>query len=216
MYPLIPITVSLFGARQAEHRARSAALSATYVGGIAATYSALGLFAALSGKAFGSILSSPAVVAVLALLLVALAASMFGAFEIALPSSLQQRLSTVQGSPTTLGLTLGTNSIIGSVGVGDNQDWVTFTVPTGTLMTKILHVSYVSTDPQGFMGFQANSSTFVGSSGVAGSYTGYAHFGTATTNGTFNGSTIGQDMLVLISTPGVAAGSKGFTPPLAA
>src|SRR5213592_892294 len=57
VYPLIPITVGIFGARQAEHRARSAALSAAYVAGIAAMYSALGLFAALSGKAFGTVLS---------------------------------------------------------------------------------------------------------------------------------------------------------------
>src|SRR6266478_9485419 len=69
VYPLIPITVGVFGARQAEHRARSVALSATYVGGIAVTYSALGVFAALSGKAFGSVLSSPWVVAVLAVYL---------------------------------------------------------------------------------------------------------------------------------------------------
>src|SRR5437868_3366032 len=64
VYPLIPITVSIFGARQADHRARSAALSAAYVAGITVTFSALGLFAALSGKAFGTVLSSPAVVAV--------------------------------------------------------------------------------------------------------------------------------------------------------
>src|SRR5260370_40341685 len=65
VYPLIPITVSVFGARQAERRMRSVALSATYVGGIAVTYSALGLFAALSGKAFGAFLSSPAVIPLL-------------------------------------------------------------------------------------------------------------------------------------------------------
>lgn len=98
VYPLIPITVSVFGARQAEHRGRSAALSATYVGGIAAMYSGLGLFAALSGKAFGTVLSSPAVVVVLAVFLFALAASMFGAFEIALPYALQQKLSGVKGT----------------------------------------------------------------------------------------------------------------------
>ena len=63
VYPLIPITVSVFGARQADRRARSVGLSATYVGGIAAMYSVLGVFAALSGKAFGSALASPAVVA---------------------------------------------------------------------------------------------------------------------------------------------------------
>ena len=98
VYPLIPITVGIFGARQAEHRSRSVALSATYVAGIAAMYSVLGLFAALSGKAFGTVLSSPAIAVLLALFLVALAASMFGAFEIALPSALQQKLSGVKGT----------------------------------------------------------------------------------------------------------------------
>jgi thiol:disulfide interchange protein DsbD len=98
VYPLIPITVGIFGGRDAEHRARSVALSATYVFGIAAMFSALGLFAALSGKAFGTVLSSPAVVVLLALFLVALAASMFGAFEIALPVALQRRLSAVKGT----------------------------------------------------------------------------------------------------------------------
>ena len=97
VYPLATITVSIFGARQAEHRGRSVALSATYVAGIAAMYSALGVFAALSGKAFGTVLSSPLVVAGLAVLLLALAMSLFGAYEIALPSALQQRLAGVKG-----------------------------------------------------------------------------------------------------------------------
>ena len=98
VYPLIPITVGIFGARKAEHRTRSIALSATYVAGIAAMYSVLGLVAALSGKAFGTVLSSPAVVVLLAVFLLALAASMFGAFEIALPSALQQKLTSVGGT----------------------------------------------------------------------------------------------------------------------
>jgi thiol:disulfide interchange protein DsbD len=97
VYPLIPITVGVFGARQAEYRGRSAALSATYVAGIAAMFSVLGVAAALSGKAFGSVLSSPWVIALLAVFLVALAASMFGAFDIALPSALQAKLQSVSG-----------------------------------------------------------------------------------------------------------------------
>src|SRR5438105_221504 len=72
VYPLIPITVSVFGARRARHRARSVALSAVYVAGIAAMFSALGLFAALSGKAFGTALASPWVIALLAVFLIAL------------------------------------------------------------------------------------------------------------------------------------------------
>ena len=98
VYPLIPITVSVFGARQTERRARSMALSATYVMGIAAMYSALGLFAALSGKAFGTALSSPWVVAGLAVFLAALATSMFGAFELSVPPALQARLQGVKGA----------------------------------------------------------------------------------------------------------------------
>src|SRR4030088_383422 len=98
VYPLIPIAVGVFGARNPEQRARSAGLSATYVGGIAVTFSALGLFAALSGKAFGSALSSPIVITVLAIFLLVLAASMFGAFDIALPAGLQAKLAGVKGT----------------------------------------------------------------------------------------------------------------------
>src|SRR5512138_2572861 len=43
VYPLIPITVSLFGARKAGNRAEAMTLSALYVLGIAITYSALGV-----------------------------------------------------------------------------------------------------------------------------------------------------------------------------
>src|SRR5713226_3530035 len=107
VYPLIPITVSVFGARQADHRARSVALSATYVGGIAMTYSVLGVFAALSGKAFGSALSSPWVVGVLSVFLVALAASMFGAFDLNLPPSVQQKLGMVRGTGFAHALGMG-------------------------------------------------------------------------------------------------------------
>ena len=97
VYPLIPITVGVFGARSSESKLRSAGLSAVYVAGIAAMYSALGVFAALSGRAFGSVMSSPWVVGVIALMLFALAASMFGAFEVALPFTVQQRLNMIRG-----------------------------------------------------------------------------------------------------------------------
>jgi thiol:disulfide interchange protein DsbD len=107
VYPLIPITVSVFGAREPEHRARSVALSATYVAGIALTYSVLGIVAALSGRAFGSALSSPVAVAILALFLLALAASMFGAFDLNLPASLQQRLGIVRGAGFAHALGMG-------------------------------------------------------------------------------------------------------------
>lgn len=97
VYPMVPITVSIFGATEAKSRMRGAALSATFVLGIAALFTPMGIVSALSGKLMGSALSNAFVVVGLATLFIALAASMFGAFELALPSSLTNRLSTVGG-----------------------------------------------------------------------------------------------------------------------
>ena len=98
VYPLIPITVSIFGARQAGSRREAMGLSAMYVLGIAAMYSALGVGAALTGRAFGTVMQNPWVIGLVALVLTAMAASMFGAFELRLPSAWQARLSGVGGA----------------------------------------------------------------------------------------------------------------------
>jgi len=97
VYPMIVITVSVFGARQATSRLSGALLSTSFVLGIAALFTPLGIIAAMTGGVFGSALSSPWVLGGLALLFTALAASMFGAFDIALPPSLQNRLSQIGG-----------------------------------------------------------------------------------------------------------------------
>jgi thiol:disulfide interchange protein DsbD len=100
VYPMIPITLAIFGARGKDVSKRRAILLATaYVGGMGLTYSVLGVVFAEIGKAgsFGSQLSSPWIVFPLVALFVALATSMFGAFELALPSALQGRLNRVGG-----------------------------------------------------------------------------------------------------------------------
>ncbi|HEX8907806.1 MAG TPA: cytochrome c biogenesis protein CcdA, partial [Anaeromyxobacteraceae bacterium] len=107
VYPLIPITVSIFGARRSGSRAHAMALSGLYVLGIAVTYSSLGASAALTGKAFGTAMQSPWVLALVAGVFVAMAASMFGAFELRLPTSWQARLSTVGGAGYAGALAMG-------------------------------------------------------------------------------------------------------------
>jgi len=98
VYPLIPITVSLFGARGDDvPRRRAVALASLYVAGIGVMYAALGVGSALAGKAFGTFMANPWVMAPIAVLFVVMAVSMFGAFELALPSGLQQRLSSIGG-----------------------------------------------------------------------------------------------------------------------
>jgi thiol:disulfide interchange protein DsbD len=97
VYPMIAITVSIFGAKQARSRREAAALSSVFVLGIAVMFTGLGVGAALSGAIFGRFLSNPYVVGGIALVFLAMAASMFGAFELALPASLNNRLATVGG-----------------------------------------------------------------------------------------------------------------------
>jgi thiol:disulfide interchange protein DsbD len=97
VYPMIAITVSIFGARQSKSRSEAAMLSTSFVLGIAALFTPLGLFAATTGGVFGAALASPIVLIGLALLFLALAASMFGAFDIDLPAGLKNRLATVGG-----------------------------------------------------------------------------------------------------------------------
>jgi len=110
VYPLIPITVSVFGARKAEGRGKALLLTSSYIVGMGAVFSALGVLAAKTGQAFGSMLGSPWVVTGLAVFLLALASSMFGAFELALPSGLQQRLNSVGGAGVTGAFLMGSVS----------------------------------------------------------------------------------------------------------
>src|SRR5262252_4112836 len=126
VYPLIPITVSIFGAKQAKRRLEAAALSTMYVLGIAATYTVLGVIAAITGHAFGAGVSgNPWIIVPIALVFVVFAVSMFGAFELNLPPSLQARLSQVggkgYGGALAMGLVAGliaapcTGPVLGSV-----------------------------------------------------------------------------------------------------
>ncbi len=59
VYPVIPLTLGYIGAKSAGSRWKGFTLSLVYVLGLALTYAALGAFAALSGKLFGQVGSSP-------------------------------------------------------------------------------------------------------------------------------------------------------------
>jgi len=130
-------------------------------------------------------------------------------------------LSNNKAAPTALTLTPGLNSVIGTVAGfppegTDPQDWVSFTIPAGFVMTSYVNSKYDSTDDQGFTGFQFGSS-FSGDEFVAGSYAGYAHFGFAATNPDGNpvpASTVGVNLLPLMANPSFAPGATGFSPPL--
>jgi thioredoxin:protein disulfide reductase len=97
VYPMIAITVSVFGARKVSSRWEGAALSSAFVAGMTVLFTTLGVIAGLSGGVFGDELGNPWIASGLALLFCVLALSMFGAFELALPHSITTKLSEMGG-----------------------------------------------------------------------------------------------------------------------
>lgn len=97
VYPMVAITVSVFGARESKSHLHGLGLSSAFVLGIICMFTPLGVIAGMTGSLFGSALQSPWVLTAIAVLFLAMAASMLGAFEIALPSSLTNRLAEVGG-----------------------------------------------------------------------------------------------------------------------
>ena len=107
VYPMIAITVSYFGGQSGQRNARHAFVSSLiYCLGIVLTYSTLGLIAALTGSLFGSALQSPLVLVGIALLLVALALSMFGLYELQPPQFLMQKATGLSSKAGYIGLFL--------------------------------------------------------------------------------------------------------------
>jgi thiol:disulfide interchange protein DsbD len=98
VYPMIPIVVAVFGARdEGVTRQKAFFLASAYVLGMGAMYASLGIVFGLIGKQFGSILANPWVVIPIVGVYLAMAASMFGAFDLNLPASWQARLNQVGG-----------------------------------------------------------------------------------------------------------------------
>lgn len=110
VYPIIPITVSYFGGYCGAAKGRLLGHGLLYVAGLAVANTALGVMAALTGSLMGSLLQNPLVLVAVAAVLVAFAASLFGFWELRLPSSLTQAASRPYAGyfgSLFMGLTLG-------------------------------------------------------------------------------------------------------------
>ncbi|WP_449369966.1 protein-disulfide reductase DsbD [Thiomonas sp.] len=92
--PMIPILSSIIvGQGEKVSRGRGFALAVAYSLGMAIVYTAFGVAAGLLGQGLAASLQNPWVLSVFALLLVALSLSMFGFYELQVPSALQSKLS---------------------------------------------------------------------------------------------------------------------------
>lgn len=109
VYPMVPVTVGYFSSQAGERQKRVYLLAGAYVGGLALMYSGLGVFAALTGSAFGSSMQNPAVISGITLVLVALALSMFGLYELQPPAFIMNRSSGRSGilGAVVMGLLFG-------------------------------------------------------------------------------------------------------------
>ncbi|MGX4644125.1 protein-disulfide reductase DsbD [Massilia sp. SYSU DXS3249] len=92
--PMVPILSSIIvGEGGKARRSRGLVLSVTYSLGMAIVYTALGVAAGLIGEGLAAALQNPWVLGAFALLIVAMAMSMFGLYELQVPAALQTRLA---------------------------------------------------------------------------------------------------------------------------
>ena len=98
VFPMIPILSGIIAGQghKASH-ARGFALALAYVLGMAVTYAAAGVVAGLTGTLISSALQNAWVLGGFALVFVVLSFSMFGFYELQLPTALQSKLSEGSG-----------------------------------------------------------------------------------------------------------------------
>jgi len=98
VFPMIPILSGIIaGQGHKNSHARGFALSLAYVLGMAVTYAAAGVAAGMTGTLLSAALQNPWVLGSFAVVFVILSFSMFGFYELQLPTALQSKLSEESG-----------------------------------------------------------------------------------------------------------------------
>jgi len=96
--PMVPILSSIIvGEGKQVKRARGFILSVAYSLGMAIVYTALGVAAGLVGEGLSAALQNPWVLTAFALLIAAMALSMFNVYQLQVPAGLQTRLASASG-----------------------------------------------------------------------------------------------------------------------
>ncbi len=112
VYPMIPATVAIFGAKEVKSRLAACSLAATYIMGVALSYASLGVLAAAVGTVFGNMMENPWLISIVSAFYVVLALSMLDAFVFYLPSSWVSTASRVNRKGYTGAFLMGLVSSI--------------------------------------------------------------------------------------------------------
>ena len=135
VFPMYPILTGIIvGQGDGLTTKRAFTLSFFYVQGMAITYTILGIVVALAGAQFQAAFQAPAVLIGLSALFIFLAFSMFGVFNLALPSSWQNKLNNISGSQKG-------GSITGVVIMGVISGLVASPCTTAPLTGALLYIS---------------------------------------------------------------------------
>lgn len=141
IFPMIPITLSILG-HGAEKRTRwqNFLLSLFYVHGIAFTYSLLGVAAAKGGSVFGSSLGNQYVLSFVCIIMLLMALSMYGLFEIQVPAIIRNHFGNKKTETSYFG------AFISGLFAG-----IVASPCVGPILVTIL--TFVSTTQNVFLGF---------------------------------------------------------------
>jgi thiol:disulfide interchange protein DsbD len=131
MYPILSATLAREG--EALTAQRGFILSSAYVFAMAAAFGLLGIVAAWSGQNLQMVLQSPYAVGAVAVLFVVLAASMFGLFELQLPSAWVNRMAGVKAGSR--------GSVGGAAGMGFLSALIVGPCVTAPLAAALLYIA---------------------------------------------------------------------------
>jgi thiol:disulfide interchange protein DsbD len=135
VFPMYPILTGIIvGQGKSLTTSKAFTLSFFYVQGMAITYTILGVVVALAGAQFQAAFQHPAVLIVLSVLFIFLALSMFGVFNLSLPSSWQNKLNDLSNSQKG-------GSVVGVILMGVISGLVASPCTTAPLTGALLYIS---------------------------------------------------------------------------
>lgn len=135
VFPMYPILSGIvIGQGKTISTSRAFTLSFVYVQGMAITYSLLGLVVASAGVQFQAGLQHPAILIALIIIFILLAVVMFGAYELQLPSSWQEKLNAMSNKQTS-------GSYIGVLAMGAISGLVASPCTTAPLTGILLFIA---------------------------------------------------------------------------
>ena len=116
--PMIPILAGVIAGQENPSRMRSGWLAICYVAGTIVTYAIAGWIAGATGTQLQAHFQNPWVIGFICSLILLLAASLFGAFKIQLPSSIQTKLSSTSVSSRSASISTFVLGLISALVVG--------------------------------------------------------------------------------------------------